>query len=191
MLVLANGVWESRELWVSAGGSTLSHSRSPSPDGDPADTRLDNGYRFEMSSTRHIGHEIQYRYSRTHSTDDDGSILGYQGSGLMAIHQAGYNLLYYLTESTQESKLRAFVTGGFHVSDFPLPGLAAVQASSVKPGFNYGVGMKLRLSTIFSMRFDVRDYVTGKPNWNSLMFLQSGWLHQTGNVGLDRNFLLR
>lgn len=186
LILFGNALWaQSRELWFSAGGSILSHTElgSPSLDGDPGDTRLGNGYRFGlrfgMNSNRHIGHEIQYAYSRTRFKDNDGAILGYVGSDLMAIHQAGYNLLYYITGATQESKVRPFVTGGFHVSDFPLPGLAAVQASSVKPGFNYGLGMKLQLSTLFSVRFDLRDYITGKPNWNKLLFQQSGLLHQT------------
>jgi hypothetical protein len=75
--------------------------------------------------------------------------------------------------------MRPFVTAGVHFSDFVLPGVAAMQGSSVKAGFNYGAGLKLRISTLFSVRFDLREYETGKPNWNDLLYHQSGLLHQT------------
>jgi hypothetical protein len=185
LIVLGNGLCaQSRELWVSVGGSVLFNTKlgTPAPDGDSNDTRLGAGYRFGIrfgvDSTRRIGHEFQYGYSRARFTDDTGAILGDPGSGLMAIHQGGYNFLYYLTGMEQEAKVRLFVTGGFHISDFPLPGVGAVQASSIKPGLNYGGGVKWRLSPLFGARLDLREYETGKPNWNNLLSQQSGLLHQ-------------
>jgi outer membrane protein W len=190
LVLFGNAVWaQPRELWVSAGGSILSHTEkneqlgSPSPDGDPGDLRIGNGYRFgfrfAFNSSPHIGHEIQYAYNRTRLTDNDGSILGEVGSAGTAFHQGGYNLLYYFWRANEESKIRPFVTAGVHFSDFVLPGSAAVQGSSVRAGFNYGTGLKLRISTLFSVRFDLREYETGKPNWKGLLFHRSGLLHQT------------
>ena len=190
LTLFGNGLWaQSRELWVSAGGSILSHTEknerlgSPSPDGDLGDVRIGNGYRFgfrfAFNSNRHIGHEIQYAYNRTRFTDNDGSILRDVGSAGTAFHQGGYNFLYYFTRANEESKMRPFATGGLHFSDFVLPGIGAVQGSSVKAGFNYGAGLKLRVSTLFSVRFDLREYETGKPNWNGLLLRQNGLLHQT------------
>jgi hypothetical protein len=189
LMLFGNALWaQSRELWVSAGGSILSFTEgneqlgSPSPMGEPGDVRIGSGYRFGFrfgfNSSPHIGHEIQYAYNRTNFTDNDGSIWGYLGSAGMAFHQGGYNFLYYFTHADEDSKMRPFATAGVHFSDFVLPGMAAVQGSSVKAGFNYGVGLKLRLSTLFSVRFDLREYETGKPNWNDLLFHQSGLLHQ-------------
>ena len=190
LMVFGNCLWaQSRELWVSGGVSILSHTEkneqlgSPSPDGDPGDVRIGNGYRFGFrfgfNSNQHIGHEIQYAYNRTGLTDNDGSILGDVGSAGTAIHQAGYNFLYYFTGANKESKMRPFVTAGVHFSDFVLPGAAAVQGSTVKAGFNYGAGLKLRVSTLFSVRFELREYETGKPDWKDLLFHQGGLLHQT------------
>ena len=193
LMLFANALWaQPRELWVSAGASILSHTEknerlgSPSPDGEPGDVRIGNGYRFGFrfgfTSTRHIGHEIQYAYNRTRLIDNDGSILRHLGSAGTAFHQGGYNFLYYFTaanEGSGESRVRPFVTGGVHFSDFVLPGVGAVQGSSVKAGFNYGAGLKLPVSTLFSVRFDLREFETRKPNWNNLLFRQNGLLHQT------------
>lgn len=187
LLLSANALQaQSRDLWLIAGASILLNKDlgSPAPDGAPDDARFGTGgyrfgFRLGFGASGHIGHEIQYAYSRTGFNDRTGAILGDPGSAGMGIHQGGYNLLYYFKDAGEDSKVRPFVTGGVHISDFPLPGSAAVQRSSVKFGFNYGAGVKVRVSTLFSVRFDLREYETGKPGWNGLMFNQSGLLHQT------------
>ena len=42
-----------------------------------------------------------------------------------------------------------------------------------------GAGLKIRLSPLFGFRFDVREYITGKPNWNGLLFANGTPLSQT------------
>jgi hypothetical protein len=183
------------ELWFSGGASILSNHQlgSTAPDGNPADVLLFNGHRvglrFGFNSDGHIGHEIQYAYNRTDLRDNTGLILPDEPRVGMAFHQAGYNFLYYFTAIKEGSKIRPFVTGGAHFSDFVLPGKATSQGSSVKAGFNYGVGVKVRISTLFAFRLDLRQYETGKPNWSDILFKQNGLLHQTeASAGLGIYF---
>lgn len=186
---------QSGELWFSGGASILGnpHLGSPSPDGEPADVSLSSGHRvgirFGFNSARHVGHEIQYAYNATNLRDNTGSTLPDAPSAGMAIHQGGYNFLYYFAVPSEESKVRLFATGGIQFSDFVLPGMATRQGSSVRFGFNYGVGAKVRISPLFGLRFDLRQYETGKPNWSGLLVNQSGLLHQTeASVGFGIYF---
>lgn len=171
---------QSGELWFSGGASLLAPKNigSPSPDGDQSDIRLGDGFRFgfryDLNSAGHIGHEIQYAYNRTDLTDNTGAILGDAGSAGVAIHQAGYNVLYYLHETREALKVRPFLTAGVHFSDFVLPGSGGPQGSSVKFGGNFGGGVKVRLSPLFAFRADVREYMTGKPSWDQLAVTHSG-----------------
>lgn len=197
LLVVFSGALraQSGELWLSGGASILLTRAigSPAPDGNPSAVQLgDNyraGFRFAFNSAGRIGHEIQYAYNRTNLTDNSGAILQPAGSAGMAIHQGGYNLLYYFPGTKEESKVRPFVTGGVHFSDFVLPASAAIQGSSVKVGFNGGAGVKVKISTLFALRFDVRQSETGKPNWGGVLLNQQGLLHQTeASVGFGFYF---
>jgi hypothetical protein len=177
---------QSGELWFSGGASILSGHQlgSPSSDGKPADVLLFNGYRFGLrfafNSAGHFGHEIQYAYNRTDLRDNTGLILADAPSAGTAIHQGGYNLLYYFPANKEGSKTRPFVTGGFQLSDFVLPAASAPQqGSSVRAGGNVGAGVKVRISPLFALRVDLREYFTGKPNWNGLLVNQKGLLYQT------------
>src|ERR1035438_9151353 len=155
---------QSGELWFSGGVSILENQNigSPYSDGQSGDVRLGDGFsagiRLTFNSSGHIGHEIEYAYNRTSVTDVTGVVLGAPGSVGMAIHQGGYNLLYYFPAMNEERKVRPFVTGGVHISDSVLPGAATLSRTSVKPGFNFGGGVKVRISTLFAVRFDLRQY---------------------------------
>jgi hypothetical protein len=176
---------QSGELWVSGGGSILAGKNfgSPSDGGPQDDVRLGDGFRagirFAFNSSGRFGHELQYAYNRTTLSDATGVVLGDPGSAGMAIHQGGYNLLYYFHATREEQKVRAFVTGGVHIDDSVLPGSATLTRTSVKPGFNVGVGAKIRISTLFALRFDLRQYETAKPNWGGVLTNQGGLVHQT------------
>ncbi len=121
---------------------------------------LDNGFaigfRLTLNSMRYFGHEVGYSYNRTHLK------LNGQDQGGMAIHQGGYNFLGYATKEGQ--RIRPFVTGGVHFSNFVPPGSSASQGGGyTKFGINYGGGLKVRLTSMFAARVDYRQYVTGKP----------------------------
>ena len=196
LLSFSSELWaQSGEVWLSGGASILSHRDigSPSPDGAPDDVQLDHGFRvgFRLgyNSAGHIGHEIQYAYNRSSFSDNTGTILPDPGSEGTAIHQAGYNILYYLTPANDGARARPFATVGVHFSDFVLPPSAVQQGSSVKIGVNYGGGIKFKISSLFGVRIDIRGYDTGKPNWNGLLVKQNGILHQTeASVGFGIYF---
>jgi hypothetical protein len=187
LLVIASGALQAQsgELWLSGGASILTGHQlgSPSSDGQPADVLLFNGFRiglrFGFNSAGHIGHEIQYAYNRTDLRDNTGLILPDVPGAGTAIHQGGYNLLYYVPANKEGSKTRPFVTGGIQLSDFVLPGAGGPQGSSVRFGGNLGAGVKIRISPLFALRVDLREYITGKPNWSGLLVKQSGLLYQT------------
>ncbi len=152
-------------IWVSFGESLLSNSglgTDQTIGGTKNDVRLTDGFRFGFrfgfDQGRRFGHEVQYAYNRTHlKFNDQGGVE--QG---MAIHQGGYNLLYYAPP--EGSRIRPFATGGVHFSNFTPPGSSATSGGgSTKPGLNYGAGVKAKVSSLFSVRFDVRQYITGKP----------------------------
>jgi opacity protein-like surface antigen len=179
-LVLPSALWaQSGEGWFSAGESILSNNgigTTAGSGGSPNDFKLDNGFRFgfrfAINTGGRIGHEMQYAYNRSHLT--------FQGvdQGGMAIHQGGYNFLYYATP--QGSKFRPFVTGGGHFSNFVPPGSSATSGGgNTKFGFNYGAGVKVKLTSLFALRFDVRQYQTGKPNFGGSLMNASGLLRQT------------
>ena len=177
LFLCAASAWaQSGELWFSAGASILSNNGlgTAAPGGNPNDFHLDNGFkfgfRFGFNVGEHVGHEIQYAYSRTHlksgSTDYGG----------MAIHQGGYNFLGYLTKNG--SRIRPFGTAGVGFFNYVPPGSSASYGQgSTKFGFNYGGGVKVRMTDNLGLRFDLRRYDSPKPDFGLL--LRQGWLHQT------------
>lgn len=184
-VAFSGALWaQSGELWFSAGESILSNRDlgTPFANGKPTDVQLDNGFRFgfrfAFNTAGHMGHEIQYAYNRTHFIDNTGAFLGAATSQGMAIHQGGYNFLLYATP--EGSRIRPFATGGVHFSNFVPPGSSAASGGgNTKFGFNYGGGVKVKLTSLFGLRFDVRQYQTGKPDFGGLLQNRSGLLRQT------------
>ena len=175
----AGSAWaQTTEIWFSGGQSLLTNSglgTTQLAGGSKNDVQLTDGFRFGfrlgLNTLSRFGQEIQYGYNRTH--------LRFNSSGGteqgMAIHQGGYNFLVY--GSREGFRVRPFVTGGVHFSNFVPPGSSiASGGGSTKVGVNYGAGIKVRVASIFAVRFDVRQYVTGKP---FDLFLKDGVLRQT------------
>lgn len=122
--------------------------------------RLQNGFRisarFGVNSWRFFGHEFGYGYNRTKL------VFGSQGDVGMGVHHGFYDFVAHALP--EGSSLRPFVCGGAGFSTFFPPGTSAFAGNGItKVNYNYGGGFKVRLSTIYGMRFDLRDYVTGKP----------------------------
>jgi opacity protein-like surface antigen len=133
------------------------------------DTNFHMSLRMTLNSYRFFGHEFGYNYN--HGTLKE---LG-QGIGGMSIHQGFYNFLAYATP--EGSKVRPFAAGGVHFSSFFPPGASVTSGNGItKFGFNYGGGIKVRVSDMFLVRVDVRDYTTGKPDLG--LTNQKGLLHQ-------------
>ena len=180
---------QSREVWVSGGitgfGFPYFHSNrdlgSTDPSGNRNDTQIGTGwrlgFRLALNTSSPFAHEFQYNYVRPNFIDNTGNILGSVSSDRMEIHQVGYNILYYF--SPRESGLRPLATVGVHFNDFVLPGgYSGTQDTDTKWGFNYGVGLKWRISPLMAVRSDLRAYESGRPNWGGTLVNQGGLLHQ-------------
>ena len=123
---------------------------------------LDNGFRIALRLTlntyRFMGHEFGYAYSHSN--------LRIQTSpasvSSMPVHQGFYDFLIYATP--EGSHIRPFATGGVHFSSFVPPGASVYYGNQVtKFGLNYGGGLKVKVADAIGLRFDVREYNTGKP----------------------------
>jgi hypothetical protein len=167
------------EVWFNGGQSLMSNnglgSDLPAASGGlKNDFALEDGFRFSfrmaLNNDSHFGHEVQYAYSRTKLDEPGSAPLG------MAVHQGGYNFLLYATN--EGTRIRPFATGGVMFATYVPPGSSAAQGGGDnKFGVNYGGGVKVRVTSIFGLRFDVRQYTTPKPF--SLPYLRQGWLRQT------------
>ena len=166
---------QSFEAWLGGGASMLSNNGIGSLAGvvgTPNDVQLKGGFRinFRMAINMgsRMGHELGYAYNRTQLAETGSADQG------MAIHQGFYDFLYYGTK--EGARVRPFAAGGVQFSNFVPPGTSATQGGgNTKFGFNYGAGVKMRLTSRFGIRFDFRQYATGKPFG---LPLASGWLRQ-------------
>ncbi len=154
------------EFWLSFGAAKPRNNELGSfsdQAGGTLGTEVDSNFRFilrfAINNESHFGHEFGYAYTRAKVNFSDGSeFFG------MPIHQGMYNFLLYATR--EGSYVRPFATGGVHFSTFYPPGTGAFSGGGVtKFGFNYGAGVKVRVSSMFSARLDVRDYWQGKPDF--------------------------
>lgn len=121
---------------------------------------LDDGwrliFRLTLNNWRFFGHEFGYAYNRTH--------LNFEGQDLggMAFHQGFYHFLAYATP--EGTRVRPFVSGGGHFSNFVQPGASAQYGQgSNKFGVNYGGGVKVRVTEKWLVRLDFKQWLTGKP----------------------------
>jgi opacity protein-like surface antigen len=149
------------EVAISGGASALSNKVLGNYSG--TNYELDNGFRlafrFTLNPQTFFGHEVGYAYNRTSLKYGDSTSSTSEG---MAIHQGFYNFLVYATP--EGFRIRPFATGGVHFSNFVPPGASVSSGQGTnKMGFNYGGGVKLKLTNLFGIRVDLRQYQTGKP----------------------------
>src|ERR1700692_1904403 len=143
---------------------------------------INNGFnlaaRMTLNTRKYMGHEFGYSYSRTKL-----GATGFSGNQELSAHQGFYAFLLYALP--QGSRIRPFAAGGAQFTTFVPPGASAAYGQgTTKYGGNFGGGVKLKISSLFLLRLDARDYVTGKP-FN--LINQSGALHQievTAGLGL-------
>ena len=150
------------ELSISGGVSRFGNANLGSTVdqlGLPVAVTIDNGFRltfrFTLNTYRFMGHEFGYAYNHSNLI-----IAGVKSS--MPIHQGFYNFLFYATP--EGSRIRPFATGGVHFTSFVPPGASVYYGNEVtKFGVNYGGGIKVKVATNWLVRFDFRQYETGKP----------------------------
>lgn len=124
------------------------------------DYSLDDGWKLRFHLTLNngafFGQEFGYGYNRTKLLQAGEDLGG------MAIHQGFWNFLVYATP--EGSRFRPFATGGGHFSNFVPPGASATQGQGdTKFGVNYGAGLKVKVTDKYLIRFDLRQYLNGKP----------------------------
>ena len=180
LLVLASAgglAAQNFEVSFSAGPSLLQNANlgSASVGGPANDYKLADGFRFgfrmTVNSLKRSGHEFGYSYVRT-QLQSGGSSAGQQG---MAIHNGFYDFLLYGTK--EGARVRPFAAGGGQFSNFVPPGASATQGGgSTKVGLNYGGGVKFKLASSWLLRFDLRQYISGKPFG---LYNASGMIRQT------------
>jgi opacity protein-like surface antigen len=179
------------EAWFNGGESILSSrnlgSDIPDTSGGAAnDFSLGDGFRFSLriafNNDSHFGHEVGYAYSRS-SLIQQGVPLEIQGlpptpaiSQGMAIHQGTYNFLVYATP--EGTRIRPFATGGVLFANYVPPGSSAAGGGGqTKFGFSYGGGVKIKITSLWGFRVDVRQATTPKPDFGGvLIYDRSGWL---------------
>ena len=130
------------------------------------------GFRMTLNNWRFFGHEVGYAYNRTKLRDNTASPAADYGT---AVHQGFYDFLVYATP--EGSQVRPFAAGGGHFANYQWPGQSVSQGGgSMKFGFNYGGGVKVKAGSKFIVRLDLRQYQNGKP---FDLPKQSGMLRQT------------
>ncbi len=161
MLLAVPSFGQVAEFWFGGGQSMMSNGSigSTSSTGTANDVKLTDGFRINFRLTvntkEFFGHELGYAYNRTQL-----NITGTEQG--MAVHQGFYNFLVYPTR--EGSRVRPFATGGVQFSNFVPPGSSAAQGGGqTKFGINYGGGLKVKLTSMFGLRLDFRQYNTGKP----------------------------
>jgi hypothetical protein len=136
--------------------------------------------RLTLNTKRFIGHEFGYSYSRSKL-----ALVGSSDNASMPIHQGFYDFLVYATP--EGFRIRPFAAGGGQFSTFVPPGASvAYGTGTTKYGGNFGGGVKVKVSSLFAIRLDFRDYVTTKP---FDLAGKSGALHQIeASAGLGLYF---
>ena len=166
------GTAQSFEASISGGVSRFGGAQLGTATGVPTDPQyvMKNGFRLTfrmtLNSWRFFGHEFGYSYNHTSIDVPSISIVG-QGTTpaqniSVPIHQGFYDFLAYATP--EGTRVRPFAAGGVQFSGFFPPGTSVYYGNQVtKYGINYGGGLKLRLTSIWGVRFDARFYNMGKP----------------------------
>jgi opacity protein-like surface antigen len=129
-------------------------------------------FRFTINPKEFFGHEFGYAYNRSKLQPETGGTDADKIS--VPIHQGFYNALLYATP--EGSRIRPFGTAGGHFSSFFPPGASVYYGNQeTKFGVNYGGGLKARVTDVWGLRVDVRQYLTPKP---FDFFNQEGWMKQ-------------
>jgi opacity protein-like surface antigen len=175
---------QSAEISVSGGVARFpgQYSTGDVFGGDPAtpvdfESGVRLAIRFTWNQGKLFSHEIGYGYSHSH--------LQYKTSpsqdiSPMSMHQGLYDFL--INATPEGSRVRPFACGGVQFTSFYPPGASAYYGGSVtKFGLNYGAGIKVKLTPIWGIRGDFRQYAMGKPDFGTGGL--SGWMRMTEITG--------
>jgi len=169
--VLSGAYGQRFEIGVLGAKTRINDAPLGSLDDDPLDddTSLEGEYgygaRFTFNTRGYYGHEIGYINSRavfrTRLEAEDGATR-ITHEDRIRIQQAFYNFMIYFMPAGE--RWRPFITGGLQIHQYGDPNIPDIEVGKSRNyGANYGGGIKLRLFRNALARFDVRDYIGGKP----------------------------
>lgn len=171
---------QSAEISVSGGASRFNGDYATAGGGDNTPIKFTNGFRLAIRFTWNQGklfsHEIGYGYSRSH--------LHYQSTPVqdiapISLHQGLYDFL--INATPEGSRVRPFACGGVQFTSFYPPGASQYGGSITKFGINYGAGIKVKLTPIWGIRLDFRQYAMPRPDFGFAN--KSGWMRLTEVTG--------
>lgn len=171
---------QSAEISVSGGVSEFNGHYATAGGTDTTPIDFTNGFRlairFTWNQGKFFSHEIGYGYARTqlkYQSTPSQDIAG------VSLHQGLYD---FLVNATPEgARVRPFACGGVQFTSFYPPGASVYGGSVTKFGFNYGAGIKVKLTSIWGLRADFRQYAMPRPDFGFQN--NSGWLRQTEITG--------
>ena len=158
------------------------------------------GLRLTWNTKGYYGHEIGYLVSRFKleskvRAEETAAVTVLRDR--VVVQQAFYNFIMYMMPAGE--RWRPFITGGAQGYQYGAPKFADWPTGATRNwGVNWGGGLKLKLMKHALVRFDLRDYIGGKPY--DLTFQESGtgietksqaggFIHQIeGSVGIAITF---
>lgn len=188
------------EVGVFGGFPRLGHTNFGSASAvapEDGDTRLHANYTMGLwvglDTKGYYGHELSYAITpmdlktTVRAVDKDGNTLTATLKDRIAVHRAAYNFLIYFMPRGE--KWRPYITGGAQRSDYQSPNIAAWPYGKNKHyGANFGAGIKLSPFPHSIIRFDLRDYIGGKP-WDMNFAGNKGKVQQAeATVGFGISF---
>ena len=133
------------------------------------------GGRFNLLSRGHWGGEISYSYQSSPLTLSRQNFRAVELDG--GVHHFFYNMIFNLTPY-EKSKLIPFVTGGVGLAAYALSDDARADAANpavygignLRPyekrfAYNYGFGVKAKLTSRFGVRADFRHIFSDVPSF--------------------------
>ena len=130
-------------------------------------------FRFTWNQGKLLSHEVGYGYSRTQLWAQNTEIAP------ISAHQGFYDAL--INATPEGSRVRPFACGGVQFTSFYPPGASVYGGSITKFGINYGGGIKVKLTSIWGIRADFRQYAMGRPDFGFAN--TSGWMRLTEITG--------
>lgn len=140
-------------------------------------TGIRGGVRLNVFNAGHWGQEFVYSFEPSDATFDRRTAPAATLKLPIQIHQLSVNALYY-PNADESASLRAFGSFGIGAMVFrPTQEALRVTAdparanipgfgSSSELAFNYGIGLKSKVSRGFGVRLDARGFVHRKPSFD-------------------------
>lgn len=131
---------------------------------NPSQVTMGSGFMFVPRLTLNAGdfisHDLSFSYSRANvKVDLAGQNLLDHGT---AVGQAMYNMLLHATPDG--SKIRPYLAGGGGLVMFYPPGAGFDSGvNTVRPGLNYGAGVRVQVSERWHARVDFRQTIAPNP----------------------------